>query len=99
MFFQRIILIKKHHVRVVTNACVTSIKQRAGDSYGVKTESGEEYVAPKIAIATGGRAAPETGSTGDGYGLAEKFGHIVFKPRPALCGIALQEKLPKEWLT
>ena len=74
--------IKKHHVRVVTNACVTSIKQRAGDSYGVKTESGEEYVAPKIAIATGGRAAPETGSTGDGFRFLKKLGHTIALPNP-----------------
>lgn len=74
--------IKKHHVRVSTNACVTSIKERAGSSYAVKTVVGEEYAAKKIAIATGGRAAPETGSTGDGFRFLKKLGHTIALPNP-----------------
>jgi predicted Rossmann fold flavoprotein len=54
-------------------------------------------IAEKIILATGGKSYPQTGSTGDGYGLAEKFGHTVAKPRPALCGIALSETWHKKW--
>lgn len=41
----------------------------------------------KLIIATGGLSYSATGSTGDGYKFASKFGHSVKKPRPALCRI------------
>lgn len=37
-----------------------------------------------LIIATGGKAAPKTGSTGDGYYFAESFGLSVAEPLPAL---------------
>lgn len=37
-----------------------------------------------VIIATGGKAAPKTGSTGDGYYFAENFGLKVVPPLPAL---------------
>ncbi|MBQ9550556.1 MAG: aminoacetone oxidase family FAD-binding enzyme [Lachnospiraceae bacterium] len=37
-----------------------------------------------VIVATGGKAAPKTGSTGDGYYFAEGFGLSVAKPLPAL---------------
>ena len=70
--------------------------ERKGRLFEITVADGQ-IAAEKIILATGGKSYPQTGSTGDGYGLAEKFGHIVFKPRPALCGIVLQEKLLKEW--
>lgn len=35
-------------------------------------------------LATGGKAYPGTGSTGDGYTFARKAGHKIIPPRPAL---------------
>lgn len=37
-----------------------------------------------IVLATGGLSYPRTGSTGDGYQLAEKLGHNIVQPKPAL---------------
>jgi len=37
-----------------------------------------------VIVATGGKAAPKTGSTGDGYYFAEKFALSVARPLPAL---------------
>lgn len=37
-----------------------------------------------LVLCTGGLTYPTTGSTGDGYGLAEALGHAVDPPRPAL---------------
>ncbi|MCD6352708.1 MAG: NAD(P)/FAD-dependent oxidoreductase, partial [Proteobacteria bacterium] len=42
------------------------------------------YGADSIIIATGGASYPATGSTGDGYRLAESVGHTVITIRPAL---------------
>lgn len=37
----------------------------------------ETFPAEKVILATGGLSYPTTGSTGDGYGLAEKLGHTL----------------------
>ena len=40
--------------------------------------------ADKVILATGGKSYPGTGSTGDGYKLAEEVGHTCTKIRPSL---------------
>ena len=40
--------------------------------------------ADKIILATGGKTYSSTGSTGDGYEIAQKLGHTVTKIRPSL---------------
>ncbi len=44
----------------------------------------------KVIVCTGGMSYPATGSTGDGYKFAEKFGHKIVEPKPALCGLELK---------
>ncbi len=46
--------------------------------------NGELFKTNKIILATGGCSYPATGSTGDGYKLANKVGHTITKARPAL---------------
>jgi predicted Rossmann fold flavoprotein len=50
---------------------------------GVKT-TGQVYRADAVVVATGGASYPATGSTGDGYRLAESVGHAIVPIRPAL---------------
>jgi len=47
-----------------------------------------------VIIATGGKSWPALGSTGDGYNLAEKFGHTIIKPVPALTGLVTDSDWP-----
>ncbi len=50
---------------------------------GVKTEKG--FIAGgKVILATGGMSYPATGSTGDGYRMAEELGHTVTRLSPSL---------------
>jgi predicted Rossmann fold flavoprotein len=42
------------------------------------------YHADAVVVATGGASYPATGSTGDGYRLAESVGHTIVPIRPAL---------------
>ncbi|MBR2885434.1 MAG: NAD(P)/FAD-dependent oxidoreductase [Clostridia bacterium] len=49
----------------------------------VKTET-QTVFADKVILATGGKSYPKTGSTGDGYKIAQKMGHSVTKIKPAL---------------
>ncbi len=55
---------------------VKSILTLNGAAVGVRTER-EEISAKWVILATGGASYPATGSTGDGYAMAEKLGHTV----------------------
>ncbi|MCM8760400.1 MAG: aminoacetone oxidase family FAD-binding enzyme [Candidatus Omnitrophica bacterium] len=52
---------------------------------------GQRYYGDKVVIACGGKSFPSTGSDGSGYKLAERLGHTIIKPVPALCGIEVEE--------
>jgi hypothetical protein len=47
-----------------------------------------------LIVATGGMTYPSTGSSGDGYRLAETFGHEVEAPRPALAALVTDPSFP-----
>ena len=56
---------------------------------GVQTEHGF-YGAKQVILATGGVSYPATGSTGDGYAMAEKLGHTVVAPEGSLVPLETQ---------
>lgn len=70
---------------------VKSLIIEDGVCLGVRTSSGE-YRSRSVLIATGGKSYPSTGSTGDGYMLAESAGHTVIPPVPSLVPIVCSEK-------
>jgi predicted Rossmann fold flavoprotein len=51
---------------------------------GVYVADGRAYPADAVIVATGGASYPSTGSSGDGYRLAESVGHVIVPIRPAL---------------
>jgi predicted Rossmann fold flavoprotein len=57
---------------------------RAGEAPPHDHCGGSVYRANAVIIATGGASYPATGSTGDGYRLAESAGHSIVPIRPAL---------------
>ncbi len=63
----------------------------------VLTDSDKRFLTARVAIATGGLSYPETGSTGDGYRIAEELGHKIVPLKPALCGICIKERFIKAW--
>lgn len=65
----------KYKVTVQTSK-VTEILTENGVVVGVRTKSGV-VSAKKVILATGGVSYPTTGSTGDGYHMAENLGHTV----------------------
>jgi hypothetical protein len=46
---------------------------------------------PLLAIAAGGCSYPGTGSSGEGYALAESLGHTIVPPKPALAPVILRD--------
>ena len=58
---------------------------------GVKTNS-EILKTDKVILATGGKSYPLTGSTGDGYKLAQKLGHSITEIKPSLVPLKAYNK-------
>lgn len=73
---------KKNGVKVI-NKRVTKLIAENNVCKGVKA-GGDEYYAKSILIACGGKSYSSTGSTGDGYSLAESVGHTVTEIKPSL---------------
>jgi len=47
-------------------------------------KSDKKYLSPQLIIATGGKSYSDTGSTGDGYTFAKRFGHRIIQPYPSI---------------
>ncbi|NLL16946.1 MAG: NAD(P)/FAD-dependent oxidoreductase [Clostridiales bacterium] len=69
----------------------TKLIMENGGIKGVETEK-ETILADRVIVATGGVSYPQTGSTGDGYKLAEKVGHTIIPLKPSLVPIETREK-------
>lgn len=54
-------------------------------------ESGEAIPCARAVIATGGKSYPLTGSTGDGYRMAQLLGHTIAPIKPSLIPIVAKE--------
>lgn len=81
---------KKLGVKVV-NAQVTQLLAENGAVRGVRA-GGREYESGSVLIACGGKSYPATGSTGDGYKLAESVGHTVAELKPCLVPLVSPDK-------
>ena len=69
-------------------------KKKAGPALrciGVRGTSGREYRADAVLVATGGVSYPTTGSTGDGYKLAQQAGHTLVEPVPSLVSLVSRD--------
>ena len=87
--------LKQLHVNVQTNVKVKHIVVE--DSHVSKVicdMNGKEkhITADKVILATGGKSYPSTGSTGDGYQLAQEVGHHCTKIRPSLVPLVATKK-------
>lgn len=76
----------KAGVIVKTDVSVDSVS-REGDGFLVTDSDGNEYRCGKLIIATGGLSYPGTGSTGDGYKMAESLGHSISDTLPSLTAL------------
>jgi predicted Rossmann fold flavoprotein len=53
------------------------------------TTPGRVVSASRVILTSGGQSYPGSGTTGDGYGFAARFGHTIIPPRPALVPITV----------
>ena len=68
--------LRKQNVTVKI-ARVKEIITLEGKAVGVRTHGNEIFTADWVILATGGASYPTTGSTGDGYAMAEALGHTI----------------------
>lgn len=55
-----------------------------------------EFLADRVIVATGGLSYPSTGSTGDGFFMAEAVGHTISECSPALVPMEIVESFYQE---
>lgn len=83
--------IKKLNIEIKTNMKVSKIISRDNKVIGVNV--GDKFFkADKVILATGGMSYPNTGSTGDGYKLAEEMGHTIIKIKPSLVPLEAEKE-------
>lgn len=79
--------INKDNCRFI-NKEILNIEKKEGLFYAESSDK-SVYKFKKVIICTGGMSYPVTGSTGDGYKFAEKFGHSIIPLKPSLISIEL----------
>lgn len=84
----------ENDVKIHFNEKVINVDKKSR-GFSVWTEK-NNYICDKLIIACGGKSYPKTGSNGDGYIFAEKLGHTLIKPRPALTPISIKNHFLKE---
>lgn len=82
--------LKELDVQIIYNTKVREILVKENKVIGVKTNNGE-VKADKVILATGGKSYHLTGSTGDGYNLAQKLGHSITEIKPSLVPLEIYD--------
>lgn len=85
-------LVEKMGVDILLSTSVDSIIAKEGAVSGVRLKNGKVFETSSIVLATGGASYPSTGSTGDGYRMAEKLGHTIVPLKPSLVPLITAEK-------
>lgn len=80
---------------IKTSLTINSLVVEGGRITGVDSSHGF-LAADAVIIATGGLSYPGTGSTGDGYRLAQECGHTLVEPRPGLVPLVTEESWVKD---
>ena len=83
--------LKDRRVNIKLNTPVKELIIEDGAVKGVILADGTREYADKVIVTTGGLSYPTTGSTGDGYKMAESAGHTVVPTRPGLVPLVTGE--------
>jgi predicted Rossmann fold flavoprotein len=75
-------------VKVICDTRIKRIERKRKDFHCLCADNGE-YPVNRVIIAAGGKSSPNLGSNGSGLKIAERLGHTVKTPFPALVQIRL----------
>lgn len=85
----------KLRVEVLFERTVSKLLMNDEKVLGVRLKSGQEIESKAVVLAVGGKAVPQTGSTGDGYPWAERAGHTVTTLYPTEVPLLSDERFIK----
>lgn len=85
--------VKEAGVDLRTEISVVDLLVKKGQVAGVVCGHNQKIYADAVILATGGASYPRTGSTGDGYRLAQSVGHTIVTTRPALVPLRTAERI------
>jgi predicted Rossmann fold flavoprotein len=74
-------------IPIALKSHVTDIQRNEGGQYVLQVKQGEhktQVLADQVCICSGGLGYPATGSTGEGYAMANAFGHTIIDTAPSL---------------
>ncbi|MFA5085548.1 MAG: aminoacetone oxidase family FAD-binding enzyme, partial [Candidatus Omnitrophota bacterium] len=86
--------LKENKVEIIYKARVSALK-KDGENFILDTEAGP-IAAKKIILATGGASYKDTGSSGDGFQMAQALGHAILPLRPGLVPLKTKETWVKD---
>lgn len=85
-----------YKAEVKLNTKAIEVRQENGMVSGVLLENGHFIECSSVIICTGGVSYPQTGSTGDGYKIAEMTGHSVTELIPSLVPLVSGDEFIKD---
>ena len=83
-------ILARHHVRICLHTPVEAVWAEDGAVLGV-VAGGKRQPFDAVILTAGGASYPRTGSTGDGYRMAQELGHTVTPLHPSLVPMTIQE--------
>ncbi len=87
---------KEPRITIKYDTAVKKLLTSDGKIEGIETEKREKIYGDRVIIATGGKSYSGTGSTGDGYKLAENVGHTIEKIRGSLVPLEADKNICAE---
>ncbi len=76
----------KQGITIATREPVQNVEILPSGRFRCVTQNGQ-HTCRYLVIATGGVSYPKTGSSGDGYRMAQSLGHNIVTPKPALAPV------------
>ena len=83
--------IRENNVKVMLNSPAIRIEASNGSVRGVALKNGDTVKCDSVILAAGGASYPKTGTTGDGYKMAEELGHTIKPLKPSLVPLVVEE--------
>lgn len=83
-------------VNIKYETAVSDILTENNHVIGVRSKTSEKILSDAVILATGGASYPATGSSGDGYKIAQKLGHSITPIFPALVPLETEEEWVKD---
>jgi predicted Rossmann fold flavoprotein len=88
--------IHRNKVKLLLSSQLSEIKTYENKVKSVILKDGSEIPCDSVVLATGGASYQGTGSTGDGFRIAKKLGHLIVDLKPSLVPLVTKEEWVKE---